>query len=265
VLRGDLLAALAWSGMVAREGQVADERFSSQEADMGIRRNVARLFASAALLGTGMAAFADPVEHITDGSFEAGSPAWTFANAFRCSDSICGLPAAEGSFYGSNGFDFELVPSGLRQHRTIIDRMRDEVLEIAARSRGWDDEASRETMRAHFKLGPLYEANAVGLLRLEGKLVGIAATVNGALAGTTVRARRWARISGGPSPERREECTSSQVKRKPASSRLPRSCASSTTPARPASSARSPCSSRSVASRRSLTAVLGRRRILSAF
>lgn len=78
---------------------------------MGIRRNVARLFASAALLGTGVAAFADPVEHITDGSFEAGSPAWTFANAFRCSDSICGLPAAEGSFYGSNGFDFELVPA----------------------------------------------------------------------------------------------------------------------------------------------------------
>lgn len=88
-----------------------------------------------------------------------------------------------GMFPGSRvarlrGFNFELVPSGLRQHRTIIDGMREEVLEIAARSRGWDDEASRETMRAHFKLGPLYDANAVGLLRLEDKLVGIAAAVN---------------------------------------------------------------------------------------
>lgn len=75
-------------------------------------------------------------------------------------------------------YDLEVVPSGLRRHRDLVDTLRADVLEIATRSRGWDDDASRDEMARHFKLGPLYEASAVALLREQGRLVGIAGTVN---------------------------------------------------------------------------------------
>jgi hypothetical protein len=51
------------------------------------------------------------IERVTDGSFEDASPAWAFDSAFRCSDAVCGLPAADGSFYGSNAYNFELAPA----------------------------------------------------------------------------------------------------------------------------------------------------------
>ncbi len=62
------------------------------------------------LLGSASSSAAT-IERVIDGSFEGDSSAWTFTGAFRCSDAICTLPAAAGSFYGSNGFGFEQVPA----------------------------------------------------------------------------------------------------------------------------------------------------------
>jgi hypothetical protein len=52
------------------------------------------------------------------------------------------------------------------------------VLRIAALSRGWDDPQMLELFRQHFKIGPLYEANALALVYQDDRLVGLAGTVN---------------------------------------------------------------------------------------
>jgi hypothetical protein len=74
-------------------------------------------------------------------------------------------------------FEIEVVPEGCRAFPHLLESIQEEVLYIATRSRGWD-ERSLEHMRRHFKLGPLYEANALVLIRKDGVLVGLAGSVN---------------------------------------------------------------------------------------
>lgn len=72
----------------------------------------------------------------------------------------------------------EVVERGAQRHRDCLDGLRDEVLDVAARSRGWDDPQTLEFFRRTFKIGPLYEANALALVYSNEMLVGLAGTVN---------------------------------------------------------------------------------------
>jgi hypothetical protein len=87
------------------------------------------------------------------------------------------------SFPGSNvvvwrDFAIEIVERGAHRHRDCLDRLREEVLRVAAESRGWDDPQMLEFFRKHFKIGPLYEADALVLVSRGDVLVGLAGTVN---------------------------------------------------------------------------------------
>jgi hypothetical protein len=87
------------------------------------------------------------------------------------------------SFPGSHlvtwrDFAIEIVEQGARRHRECLDGLREEVLRIAALSRGWDDPETLEFFHQHFKVGPLYEANALALVYREDRLIGLAGTVN---------------------------------------------------------------------------------------
>ncbi len=75
-------------------------------------------------------------------------------------------------------FDLEVVPEECRRYPHLLEEIKEQVLDVATRSRGWDDMSSLQHMRAHFKLGPLYHANSLVLIRRAGKLVGLAGTVN---------------------------------------------------------------------------------------
>jgi hypothetical protein len=75
-------------------------------------------------------------------------------------------------------FTIEIVEQGVRQHPHCLHGLRDEVLRVAALSRGWDDSETLEFFRQHFKIGPLYEANALALVYRDDHLVGLAGTVN---------------------------------------------------------------------------------------
>lgn len=74
--------------------------------------------------------------------------------------------------------ELELVERDVYRHAGLLDRLKDEVLEIAALSRGWDGPEDLALFRRSFKLGPLYEARALGLVRRAGRLVGLAGSVN---------------------------------------------------------------------------------------
>lgn len=74
--------------------------------------------------------------------------------------------------------EFELIERHASHARDRLDRLKGEVLAVAAGSRGWTDEAACSFFRKTFKLGPLYETNALALARLSGRLVGLAGAVN---------------------------------------------------------------------------------------
>lgn len=75
-------------------------------------------------------------------------------------------------------FEFEVVQTDVYKHTHLLDQIREQIFDIAARARGWDDEQGLEAMRRNFKIGPLFEANGVVLIRSNGKLVGVGGTVN---------------------------------------------------------------------------------------
>ena len=75
-------------------------------------------------------------------------------------------------------FEFEVMERNVFRFPHLLDNMRDQIFSIAAASRGWDDEQALKSMRAHFKIGPLYEANGVVLIRKNGVLVGLGGCVN---------------------------------------------------------------------------------------
>ena len=72
----------------------------------------------------------------------------------------------------------ELVPDGVSRRPDLLDELRDDVLQVAARSRGWEAEHDLSRFREVFKLGPLYAADGVALIRRDGQLVGLAGAVD---------------------------------------------------------------------------------------
>ncbi len=74
-------------------------------------------------------------------------------------------------------FEIEVVPEGCRKYPRLLASLQEQVLHVANRSRGWDAQ-NIDHMRAHFKLGPLYEVNSLALIRKNGTLLGLAGTVN---------------------------------------------------------------------------------------
>jgi hypothetical protein len=90
---------------------------------------------------------------------------------------------AAGCFPGSRlvalgDLEFEVVEGGVYRSVGLLDGLREEVLRVAARSRGWDAPGDLDFFRRSFKLGPLYEAQALALVRRQGCLVGLAGSVN---------------------------------------------------------------------------------------
>lgn len=75
-------------------------------------------------------------------------------------------------------FEFEVVQKDVFKRTHLLDQVREQIFDIAARARGWDDEQGLEVMRRNFKIGPLYEANGLVLIRSNGKLVGLGGSVN---------------------------------------------------------------------------------------
>lgn len=78
--------------------------------------------------------------------------------------------------YGS--FSIEIQASGAFRFRERLDGLREEVLQLAAVSRGWQEHNELERFQSVFKLGPLYQTNALALIRRNGVLKGIAGSVN---------------------------------------------------------------------------------------
>ena len=74
-------------------------------------------------------------------------------------------------------FEIEIIAEGCRRSPHLLESIQEEVLTVATYSRGWDEQ-SLDLMRAHFKLGPLYQANSLVLIRKVGRLVGLAGSVN---------------------------------------------------------------------------------------
>ena len=75
-------------------------------------------------------------------------------------------------------FEFEVVEKEVFRHPQLLDGMREDVFQVAAAARGWEDEQTLEFLRHNFKIGPLYEANAAVLVRTNGTLVGLGAAIN---------------------------------------------------------------------------------------
>lgn len=75
-------------------------------------------------------------------------------------------------------FEFEVAQRDVFRYPQLLDDMREDIFRIAAAARGWDDEQALESMRHNFKIGPLYKANGVVLIRANGTLVGLGGSVN---------------------------------------------------------------------------------------
>jgi hypothetical protein len=75
-------------------------------------------------------------------------------------------------------FELELAKEGVSNHAELLESFKDEVLRIAAISRGWNDPADHAFFRKYFKIEPLFEADSLALVRKNGLLAGLAGAVN---------------------------------------------------------------------------------------
>jgi hypothetical protein len=75
-------------------------------------------------------------------------------------------------------FTLEIQSACASAYPQRLDAIREEVLSIAALSRGWERPEDLESFRHVFKLGPLFETNSLVLIRRDGRLVGLAGSVN---------------------------------------------------------------------------------------
>lgn len=76
------------------------------------------------------------------------------------------------------GFDFELVAEDAGADPELLGLIRDDVIELAARSRGWEAAEDIEHFRRVFKLESLYSADALALVWRGEQLVGLAGMVH---------------------------------------------------------------------------------------
>lgn len=86
------------------------------------------------------------------------------------------LPGSALVSYG--GFDFELAPEGAGGDPAPLLALREEVLQLAARSRGWTEPDQIAEFGRTFKLQGLYDADALALVWRDGRLVGTAGFVH---------------------------------------------------------------------------------------
>ncbi|GLY30460.1 hypothetical protein [Kineosporia sp. NBRC 101731] len=73
--------------------------------------------------------------------------------------------------------EIELVAENVHQHTDLLESIRDQVVRLAALSRGWDSAEQLEHFHQVFKLESLFHADSLALLRQEGTLVGLAGVV----------------------------------------------------------------------------------------
>jgi hypothetical protein len=70
----------------------------------------------------------------------------------------------------------ELMVDGARRHPERLETIRDDVLEVAARSRGWVERAEIEAFREVFKIDSLFRTDALALIWSGGHVIGLAGT-----------------------------------------------------------------------------------------
>lgn len=75
-----------------------------------------------------------------------------------------------------DGFQVEMLTGGVAEHGTLLERVRGDVLEVAARSRGWTSAAEIEEFSAAFKIEPLFRMDALALIWRDGRIVGLVGT-----------------------------------------------------------------------------------------
>ena len=75
-------------------------------------------------------------------------------------------------------FELELVERGASRHPDLLTGLCEEVFTVAARSRGWEGREALDTMRHTFKIGPLFQVDALALIRRERALVGLMGAVS---------------------------------------------------------------------------------------
>jgi hypothetical protein len=84
-------------------------------------------------------------------------------------------PLFTGSVYVSHGtFDVELMPQGAGACPELLLAIRDQVVDVAARSREWNEPEHLEHFDRVFKLESLYAADGLALVWQAGRLVGLA-------------------------------------------------------------------------------------------
>jgi hypothetical protein len=88
-------------------------------------------------------------------------------------------PALPGSTVLPYGrFEFELLAEGASTHPEALTRLSADVLQVAARSRGWTEPAEIARFARAFTLQPLFEADGLALVWRDGRLVGLAGAVH---------------------------------------------------------------------------------------
>jgi hypothetical protein len=74
------------------------------------------------------------------------------------------------------GFQFELRTDGVSRYPELLAQVREDVLEVAARSRGWAEPEQIAAFGRVFKVEPLFHADGLALVWHRGRLVGLAGT-----------------------------------------------------------------------------------------
>lgn len=75
-----------------------------------------------------------------------------------------------------DGFDIEMVPDHASADARRLEAVRADVLEVAARSRGWEDPDDIAGFARVFKVGALFRSDALALIWEGGRVVGIMGT-----------------------------------------------------------------------------------------
>jgi hypothetical protein len=74
------------------------------------------------------------------------------------------------------GFQVELHTGSASRHPELLAQVREDVLEVAARSRGWTEPGQIASFGQVFKIEPLFHADGLALVWRHGRLVGLAGT-----------------------------------------------------------------------------------------
>jgi hypothetical protein len=76
-----------------------------------------------------------------------------------------------------DGFQVEMLTGGVAGHGALLERIRADVLDVAARSRGWTSAEEITKFSAVFKIEPLFRMDALALIWRDGRVVGLLGTI----------------------------------------------------------------------------------------